>query len=393
MTKRRPDLPPNAHGWAGLRLAAGVAEGRFRLQVCAACGALAYPPREVCAGCLSDRLAWRDVEPRGRILAATQALASLHPFYQAFQRERPVTFASVALDEGPTAIVALPLGPLAAEVRVRLYARLDPAGQAMLCAVPEGETREPMPMKDANCEIKGKTVLVTGAGGGIGGALIAAFRKAGAARIIATARSVDTSAAADGAEWHPLDLTDRASVRACAEAHAEAVDILVNNAGANANSGLLDPDDEDAARDEVAVNYLGTLDLIRAVAPAMKARKSGCIVNMLSILSHATVPALGSYSASKAAALAMTEGVRAELRPWGVRVVGIFPGAVDTKMSADLPPPKIAPAAVAKATVEAVLTGVEDSYVGAMAQDLKAKLDEDRKAVEKELSAALPEPR
>ena len=74
-------------------------------------------------------------------------------------------------------------------------------------------------------------------------------------------------------------------------------------------------------------------------------------------------------------------------------MVGIFPGAVDTAMSADLPPPKIAPAAVAKATVEAVLAGVEDAYVGAMAQDLKAKLDEDRKAVEKELAAMLPEPR
>ena len=111
---------------------------------------------------------------------------------------------------------------------------------------------------------------------------------------------------------------------------------------------------------------------------------------MLSVLAHVNLPMLGSYSASKAAALSLTEAARAELAPCGVRVCGIFPGAVDTRMSAHIPPPKLAPAQLAEAVVRMLRDGVEDIFPGAAAEGLNKAIRADRKAVEKEMAARLP---
>jgi NAD(P)-dependent dehydrogenase (short-subunit alcohol dehydrogenase family) len=168
------------------------------------------------------------------------------------------------------------------------------------------------------------------------------------------------------------------------------VDILVNNAGANFGRGLLQDKTLDNARTEMQVNYFGPLALIRAVAPAMKKRGAGVVVNMLTILSHVSMPLLGSYCASKAAAWSMTQALRGELGPRGIRVIGIFPGAVDTRMSADFPPPKLSPEEVGQAVIAAIRDGGEDVYPGAMAEGLIAGLRADAKAVERDLAAYLP---
>ena len=171
------------------------------------------------------------------------------------------------------------------------------------------------------------------------------------------------------------------------------VDILVNSAGVTAISGLLDADTIDGARREIEVNYLGTLNVIRALAPHMKARKRGVIVNILTVLAHASLPSMGSYCASKAAALSMTQGVRAELLPWGVRVCAIFPSTVDTSASTDSPPPKLRPAQVADAIVMMIREGLEDHYPGRIASDLVGGWRDSPKVVERELGLGLPEPR
>ena len=158
-------------------------------------------------------------------------------------------------------------------------------------------------------------------------------------------------------------------------------------------SGLLDADTLDGARQEIEVNYLGTLNVIRAFAPFMKAERQGVIVNVLTVLAHACLPSMGSYCASKAAALSMTQGVRAELMPWGVRVAAIFPSTVDTPASADSPPPKLRPAEVAEAVVTTILNGTEDHYPGRIASDLYAGWRDSHKVVERELAQMLPEPR
>jgi NAD(P)-dependent dehydrogenase (short-subunit alcohol dehydrogenase family) len=137
-------------------------------------------------------------------------------------------------------------------------------------------------------------------------------------------------------------------------------------------------------------NYLGTLAMCRAFAPVLKRNGGGAIVNMLSILSRVSMPAYGSLCASKAAALSMTQGVRAELAKQHTLVVGVMPGAVDTDMARGYQGPKDPPLEVANAALDAVEKGLEDVYPGGMAQGVSAGLAKDPKAVEKEFAQYLP---
>ena len=243
-------------------------------------------------------------------------------------------------------------------------------------------------MTTANQTIAGKRVLVTGANGGIGAALVDAFLAAGAAEVIAAARQ--TLARRDRVVPVRLDITDVPSVVSLAARLGSNIDILVNNAGFNANTGALEPVSSEAAREEMEVNYFGTLNLLRAFAPAMRARRSGVIVNMLTMLSHVNLPAMGSYCASKAAVLSLTQAARAELAPAGVSVIAILPSGVDTRMSAESAAPKLAPAEVAAETVQAILEGVDDCYPGKAATEFYAAFRQDPKALEKRLATRLP---
>jgi short-subunit dehydrogenase len=166
--------------------------------------------------------------------------------------------------------------------------------------------------------------------------------------------------------------------------------VLINNAGVNRTRGLIAASDLDSAREEMETNYFGTLSMCRAFAPVLKTNGGGCIVNLLSILSRVALPLMGSLCASKAAALRLTEGVRAELSAQNTLVIAVMPGAVDTDMSKDFPPPKMPPEEVAQAALEAIKTGTEESYPGEMASGLSQGLATDPKGVEKELAAYLP---
>jgi NAD(P)-dependent dehydrogenase (short-subunit alcohol dehydrogenase family) len=301
---------------------------------------------------------------------------------------------SVLLDAGPVAMARLHPDCAAPGTRIRLFNLLDRGGEQVYVAMPEDAEMETNVIADPNREVKGRTVLVTGADGGIGRALVDAFVKAGAARVWAATRK-PAKAAGEDAVVRPLqlDITDGKSVAAAAKAAGADLDILVNNAGVTAIAGLLDADTTEGARREIEVNYLGTLEVIRAFAPSMKTRGQGVIVNVLTVLAHVNLPSMGSYCASKAAALSMTQGVRAELMPWGVRVAAIFPSTVDTPASADSPPPKLRPAQVAGAVVAMIRDGTEDHYPGRFAADLHAGWRDSPKVVERELGLGLPEPR
>jgi short-subunit dehydrogenase len=109
-------------------------------------------------------------------------------------------------------------------------------------------------------------------------------------------------------------------------------------------------------------------------------------VNLLSIYALSNFPPHGTYSASKAAALSLSQALRAELRPGGVRVINLFPGPIDDEWSQLLLPPKIAPAAVASAIVAALTGSVEDVYPGDVAQEWLARFTDNRKALERELT-------
>lgn len=203
--------------------------------------------------------------------------------------------------------------------------------------------------------IAGKSVLVTGAFGGIGAALVDAFLKNGASHIYAASR---TPGCATDPRVIPtaLDITSISDTERLARSID--VDVLVNNAGVNTNTGILANDDADRARHEMDVNYFGLLNMCRAFAPQMTARRAGLIVNMLSSASLSPVPRMGSYCASKAAAWSLTRCLRAEVEADGVDVLAIFPGATDTRLTAHLTSPKLTPAQVAEGTVMAILDGL-----------------------------------
>jgi NAD(P)-dependent dehydrogenase (short-subunit alcohol dehydrogenase family) len=214
---------------------------------------------------------------------------------------------------------------------------------------------------------------------------------AGAPKVYAAAR--DIAALQDLVQAHPgrveavaLDITDAAQIAAAAVQCAD-VDLLVNNAGINRQQRLLSALSLEDAQAEIVTNYLGTLAMCRAFAPQLVG--GGAIVNVLSILAKVTLPAMGSLCASKAAALRMTEGVRAELATRGTLVQAVMTGPVDTDMSRGFEGPKSSPAEVAQAVLEGLGRGAEEVYVGGMAEWINAGLVQDAKGIEREMAKYL----
>lgn len=228
--------------------------------------------------------------------------------------------------------------------------------------------------------------LVTGANRGSGRAFVENLLGRGVKKIYAAAREQD-ALPPFGPRCVPLtiDVTDRESVWAAAT-QAPDVTLLINNAGLNHTARFLDPLAFSAAREEMEVNYFGTLEMCRAFAPSLSKSPNGTIVNMLSVLARVSMPAMGSLCASKAAAMRMTEGIRAELRTRGVRVIGVLPGAVDTEMSKDFPPPKMTVRELTDAVLNALAGSEDELYPGDMASTIRASLLNDRRAVQEQLA-------
>ncbi len=243
--------------------------------------------------------------------------------------------------------------------------------------------------------INTSVALVTGANRGIGKAFVEALHQAGAKRIYATARNIDSLkdiVAIDPERIIPIaiDITNPDSITTAAESLQD-VNLLINNAGVLGRGGFFRSTSLETAHWEMETNYFGTLYMIRAFAPILKRNGGGAIANLLSVASVVNVPVFGSYSASKAALYSLTQGARAELAAQGTLVVGIFPGPVDTLMSEGLPLDKVPPSQIALATLQAVEQGLEDVNPDPVSQEVFAGIRQDPKAVEKQFAAMLPQ--
>ena len=165
----------------------------------------------------------------------------------------------------------------------------------------------------------------------------------------------------------------------------------MNNAEHHRAAGIGRPG-SDAARAEMEVNYLGLLRLAQAFGPAMRARAAdgaagACAwVNVLSIFALSNFPAHGTFSASKAAAHSLSLALRVEMLRAGIRVLNAFPGPLDDEWNQLVMPPKLAPAALARAIVDGLRAGVEDLYPGDVAQEWFARWRDNPKALERELA-------
>jgi len=233
--------------------------------------------------------------------------------------------------------------------------------------------------------IKGSVVFITGATSGLGQALIAALAARGATKIYAAARNIASLPASPIVVPVKLDVGSDDDV-AKAVALTGDVTFLINNAGINHNTGFMAAPDIGLAREEIEINYIAPLRVSRAFAPVLIKNK-GAVLNMLTILARVNLPFMGSYCASKAAALSLTQGLRADLTPKGVRVAGALPGAIDTRMTAMLTIPKMTPADAATEILDGFEAGEEDIYVGDMARGLAEGLKHDPKGVERQLAS------
>jgi NAD(P)-dependent dehydrogenase (short-subunit alcohol dehydrogenase family)/uncharacterized OB-fold protein len=397
---RLPTLPPAARSRIALGLTAAAALGRFELQQCRDCGDVQYPPREACQRCLSINIHWKPQSGDGELLADTV----LHHSNDLFFRERlPWRLGLVRLDSGPTVVVHLHGSIRIVPEKVTVRAMLDRAGQAVLVALPEKETpnmADDRQLREFTCDPKFRKILITDGKSAVGQFLTKAFIRAGADLIwVGHAEpwknfpGFQEIKSLQQVSLVPLDLTDSRNVRELAAEIGGKVDIVVNNAEHHRAFGIGNRAGVETARAEMDVNYFGLLRLAQELGPAMRSRgadgQSSAVawVNLLSIYALANFPPHGTFSASKAAAHSLAQCLRAEMRPAGVRVVNVFPGPVDDEWNQLLPPPKVAPAALAGAVVKALQDGIEDVYPGDVAQEWLARWRDNPKALEKELSS------
>jgi len=181
-----------------------------------------------------------------------------------------------------------------------------------------------------------RTALVTGASSGIGAA-IAHRLLAGGFTVYAAARRQDRMAglARAGARLLPLDLTDDSTLTAAVDrvaGEAGRLDALVNNAGYGAYGALEDVPLEEARR-QMEVNLFGLARLIQLAAPHMRRQGSGRIVNVTSIGGKIHEPMGTWYHAAKFAVEGLSDCLRMELAPFGIDVVVVEPGAIQTEWS------------------------------------------------------------
>ena len=180
------------------------------------------------------------------------------------------------------------------------------------------------------------TILITGASSGIGNATAARLADAGHHVYAAARNQTALKRLADGHRLTPLtlDITDSQSIasvreRIQAETAGLGPDVVVNAAGI-AILGPVEAVPDAHLRRQFDTNIFGSLAITRAFLPAMRARRSGRVVNISSVLGRFTLPGTGVYAATKYALEAISDALRVELAPFGIDVVLVEPGIVDT---------------------------------------------------------------
>lgn len=392
-----PLLPPAMRSRAAKGLSVQAGLGTFRLQNCTSCGAVAYPPRDACPQCLSVALQWRDTDPTGALLAQTITRVSTNSY---FRDQVPLRIGTIAMAAGPSVVAHLHNAVTVGDtVRLALY--LEKSGQGVMIALPQQETidmaDDPM-LRELTADPKHRRILITDGAAPYAPALIDALLKAGAAKIfvgqaerwLPDADAVDWSGV-DKVETVPLDVTDEHAVVQAAGSIAGKVDILINTARHVRPGGVLGQG-IGAARDEIEVNVLGLMRLAQAFGPAMAARGADGVnsavawVNVLSVFALSAAPEYGSFAASQAAARAVAQTLRAELRGGGIRVMDVLVGPTDDAWHQELPAPKVAPAALARDIVAGLVRGQTEITCGDIARDIADRWRADADLLALELS-------
>jgi NAD(P)-dependent dehydrogenase (short-subunit alcohol dehydrogenase family) len=223
-------------------------------------------------------------------------------------------------------------------------------------------------------KIKDSVALVTGANRGLGLAFTKALLAGGARKVYAAARD-PASVKQPSVQPVRLDVTQPEQVEAAARELGD-VNLLINNAGIIRGTGFLTPDGLDATRAEFETNFFGPLLTARAFAPILAKNGGGAIINVLSVLSWVSLSTSSSYSASKAAAWSLSNGLRNELRGQGTEVLSLHVGFMDTDMVRDVTGPKVQPDDV----VKQVLAALEEGKSEILADDVSRRIKQNLSA-------------
>ncbi|MCT4665445.1 MAG: SDR family NAD(P)-dependent oxidoreductase [Flavobacteriales bacterium] len=184
-------------------------------------------------------------------------------------------------------------------------------------------------------QIKDSTILITGADGGIGIALVKECLVQGAKKIYATGLKLENlnQTFRDVEKVVPveLDVTNSERIKECAELCAD-TNLLINNAGVEFKIPFIAEKSSQAALMEMKVNYIALIEMINSFIPNLEKLNHAGIVNILSLGALAIVKRLGTYCASKSAAHVLTETIREELEEKNIKVMATYIGYVDTSM-------------------------------------------------------------
>ncbi len=220
--------------------------------------------------------------------------------------------------------------------------------------------------------LQNSVVFITGANRGLGLAFAQAALAAGARKVYAAARDPAT-VTLPGVTPVQLDVTNPTQIAAAVAACPD-VTLLVNNSGISRGSSFLGTDAMAAARAEFETNFFGPWAVAQAFAPVLQANGGGAVLNVLSVLSWLTIPGVATYSASKAAAWSLSNGLRNELRAQGTQVTSLHVAYMDTDMTRGLDAPKAAPLDVARLALQGVEAGLAEVLADDTTRHVKQSL-------------------
>ena len=224
--------------------------------------------------------------------------------------------------------------------------------------------------------IEGKIALVTGANRGIGKEIVIKFLALGAKKVYAAARNLESLKPLKniyGDRIVPLhiDLNIPETIQAAAST-ADDVNIVVNNAGMLNVASSLSVNAVEALKEEMEVNVYGLIYMAQAFSPVLKTNGGGAFIQLNSVASIKNFADFSTYSASKAAAYSITQGLRTLFKEQGTQVISVLPGPIDTDMAraaglTDLVEPA---ELVADSIIEALENQKFHAYPGSIATDV-----------------------
>ncbi len=224
--------------------------------------------------------------------------------------------------------------------------------------------------------VQDSIALVTGANRGIGKSIVEEFIQAGASKVYAAARNLESlnalvSQYGDKVVPLHIDLDDPATITAATNKAGDA-QIVVNNAGILNVANPLAEDAIATMQQEIEVNVYGLMRMAQAFAPVLKQNGGGALVQLNSVASMKSFADFGTYSASKAASYSITQALRDSLQEQGTHVVSVHPGPIATDMAINAGMGEIAEPAslVAQSIITAIENGEFHAFPDSMAKQV-----------------------